>query len=76
MSPASCAHGCGRVGVSDQTDVASLREQVRADLAARIAALTWIAERLEKHVPMQPPAADPATMALARAHFGVDFTAE
>ena len=38
--------------------------------AARIAALTIIVERLEKHVPMTPPDADPGLMALARAHYG------
>ncbi|RZI60162.1 MAG: polyphosphate kinase [Zymomonas sp.] len=38
--------------------------------AARIATLTWIADRLEKHVPMDPPAADPELIALAKAHFG------
>jgi polyphosphate kinase 2 (PPK2 family) len=38
--------------------------------AARIAALTHVADRLERHVPMDPPAADPALIALARAHFG------
>jgi polyphosphate kinase 2 (PPK2 family) len=41
--------------------------------AARLAALTWIAERLEKHVPMEPPEADPDMITLARAHFGDDF---
>ncbi|SFR98469.1 polyphosphate kinase 2 family protein [Sphingomonas jatrophae] len=38
--------------------------------AARIAALKWIADRLEKHVPMQPPPADPAVLALAKQAFG------
>lgn len=33
--------------------------------AARIAALTAIADRLEKAVPMEPPAADPALVAMA-----------
>ncbi len=33
--------------------------------AARIAALTWIADRLEKAVPMEPPEADPAVQELA-----------
>ena len=41
--------------------------------AARIAALTWIAERLEKAVPMAAPPADPAVIALAKAAFGGDF---
>jgi polyphosphate kinase 2 (PPK2 family) len=38
--------------------------------AARIAVLTHVAERLERRVPMTPPAADPAMIALAKAHFG------
>jgi polyphosphate kinase 2 (PPK2 family) len=38
--------------------------------AARIAALTAIAERLEAAVPMTPPEADPAILALAREAFG------
>ncbi|MEA3033245.1 MAG: AMP-polyphosphate phosphotransferase, partial [Sphingomonadales bacterium] len=38
--------------------------------AARIAALTAIAERLEAAVPMTPPEADPAIVALAREAFG------
>lgn len=38
--------------------------------AARIAVLTAVADQLEKHVPMDAPDADPATIALARAHFG------
>lgn len=41
--------------------------------AARIAALTYIADRLEKAVPMIPPPIDPALPALARAAFGPDF---
>jgi polyphosphate kinase 2 (PPK2 family) len=38
--------------------------------AARIAALTHIADRLERLVPMTPPPADPAIIALAQAAFG------
>jgi AMP-polyphosphate phosphotransferase len=44
--------------------------------AARIAALTWIADRLEKQVPMKPPAADAELVRLAQAHFGPDFKVE
>jgi len=33
--------------------------------SARIAALTYIADRLEKHVPMDPPEADPELLRLA-----------
>jgi polyphosphate kinase 2 (PPK2 family) len=38
--------------------------------AARLAALTAVAERLEAAVPMAPPEADPAILALAREAFG------
>lgn len=38
--------------------------------SARIAALTYIAERLEAHVPMDPPEADPALLAQAREVIG------
>jgi polyphosphate kinase 2 (PPK2 family) len=38
--------------------------------AARIAALTWIADRLEKAVPMDPPDADAEVMALAEKELG------
>ncbi|MEG3164112.1 polyphosphate kinase [Sphingomonas sp. PB2P19] len=38
--------------------------------AARIAALTAIADRLEDNVPMAPPALDPAVEKVARAAFG------
>ncbi|MDB5684496.1 MAG: hypothetical protein JWM38_109 [Sphingomonas bacterium] len=41
--------------------------------AARIAALTYIADRLEKVVPMAPPAPDPALVRLAKAELGVDI---
>ncbi|SNS23185.1 Polyphosphate kinase 2, PPK2 family [Sphingomonas laterariae] len=41
--------------------------------AARIAALTYIADRLEKSVPMTPPPASPELIALARSNFGADF---
>lgn len=44
--------------------------------AARIAALTWIADRLEKAVPMAPPEASAELMALAREHFGKDIAGE
>jgi len=37
--------------------------------AARIAAMTCVAEALERHVPMTPPAADPAVVELAREAF-------
>ena len=40
--------------------------------AARIAALTHIVEVLEKHVPKDPPAADPAVIELARKAFGYE----
>lgn len=40
--------------------------------AARIAALTCIADALEKHVPMKMPDADPAVVALAREAFGYE----
>jgi hypothetical protein len=40
--------------------------------AARIAALTAIAEALEKRVPMQPPEARPEIQALGAAAFGED----
>jgi polyphosphate kinase 2 (PPK2 family) len=40
--------------------------------AARIAALTYIAERLEKMVPLTPPPADPEVVRLARSRFGTD----
>jgi polyphosphate kinase 2 (PPK2 family) len=39
---------------------------------ARIAALTHIADVLEKAVPMKPPAADPEVAKLAKEHFGID----
>ena len=39
---------------------------------ARIAALTHIADVLEKAVPMKPPAADPEVVALAKKHFDLD----
>ncbi len=38
--------------------------------AARIAALTWIADRLEEGVPMDPPPLDPAVEKVARAALG------
>lgn len=38
--------------------------------AARIAAMTHVAEALERHVPMIPPDADPAVVELAREAFG------
>jgi polyphosphate kinase 2 (PPK2 family) len=41
--------------------------------AARIAALTLIADRLEKAVPMVPPPATAELTALAKATFGADF---
>jgi len=40
---------------------------------ARIAALTHIADVLEKAVPMKPPAADPEVVALAKTHFELDL---
>jgi polyphosphate kinase 2 (PPK2 family) len=40
--------------------------------AARIAALTYIADRLEKVVPMKPPIADPEVVRLAKSRFGTD----
>ena len=39
--------------------------------AARIAALTAIADHLEKHVPMAPPEADPALIRLATENLGL-----
>ncbi len=44
--------------------------------AARIAALTYIADRLEKAVPLAPPPIDPALVALAKKIFGEDFETE
>ncbi len=41
--------------------------------AARIAALSYIAKRLEKAVPITPPPADPALERLAKQAFGDDF---
>jgi len=38
--------------------------------AGRIAALTRIVDALERHVPMKPPQADPAVVALAEKAFG------
>ena len=38
--------------------------------AARIAALTWIADRLEEGVSMDPPALDPAVERAAREALG------
>ncbi len=43
--------------------------------SARIAALNYIADRLEKHVPMEPPEADPKVIALAQDTIG-DLLAE
>jgi AMP-polyphosphate phosphotransferase len=40
---------------------------------ARIAALTHIADVLEKAVPMKPPSADPEVVTLAKQHFGIDL---
>jgi hypothetical protein len=40
--------------------------------AARIAALTAIADALEKHVPMKPPKPSPEIEELARDAFGKD----
>ncbi|RZM19882.1 MAG: polyphosphate kinase, partial [Sphingomonas sp.] len=39
--------------------------------AARIAALTAIADRLEQNVPMDPPPLDPAVEAVAKAALGL-----
>jgi len=39
---------------------------------ARVAALTYIADMLEKAVPMKPPSADPEVVRLAKAHLDVD----
>ena len=41
--------------------------------AARIAALTTIADKLEKAIPMVPPPAGPDLIALAKATYGADF---
>jgi polyphosphate kinase 2 (PPK2 family) len=41
--------------------------------AARIAALTYVADRLEKLVPMAPPAADAESVRLAKDKFGLDI---
>jgi AMP-polyphosphate phosphotransferase len=41
--------------------------------SARIAALTYIADRLEKKVPMEPRAIDPTIEVLARNAFGTDI---
>jgi AMP-polyphosphate phosphotransferase len=40
--------------------------------AARIAALTYVAERLEKHVPLKPPPCDPELARLAKDTFGME----
>ena len=40
--------------------------------SARIAALTAIVERMEKVLPMTPPAADPEVVALAKEAFGYE----
>ncbi|WP_380877675.1 hypothetical protein ACFB49_13790 [Sphingomonas sp. DBB INV C78] len=44
--------------------------------AARIAALNFIADRLEKTVPMSPPPISSDLVALAKANFGSDFEVE
>jgi len=41
--------------------------------AARIAALTYIADRLEKHCPMTPPPADPELVRLAKKELGIEI---
>ena len=41
--------------------------------AARIAALTWIADRLEKAVPMAPPPADADLVKLAKDRLGLEI---
>lgn len=41
--------------------------------AARIAALTLVADRLEANAPMQPPPCDDALRALARDHYGIEL---
>lgn len=41
--------------------------------AARIAALTYIADRLERHVPVEPPPVDPELARLAKEVFGVEL---
>lgn len=38
--------------------------------AARIAVMQHVADRLEEHVPMEPPEADPKIVALAESHLG------
>jgi len=43
---------------------------------ARIAALTHIANVLEKAVPMKPPVVDPETARLARKHFGIEINGD
>jgi len=40
--------------------------------AARIAALTYIADRLEKHVPVEPPPCDPELAKLAKKELGIE----
>jgi len=42
--------------------------------AARIAALTYIADRLEKAVPMTPPKADEVLVGLAKTELGIDIS--
>jgi hypothetical protein len=42
--------------------------------SARIEALTYIADRLEKHAPAKPPHADPKVAELAKTHFGTDIS--
>jgi polyphosphate kinase 2 (PPK2 family) len=43
---------------------------------ARITALRWIADRLEKAVPMNPPPVDPEFLKFAREQLGVTVDAE
>ena len=40
--------------------------------AARIAALTAVADALEAHVPMEPPPIDPEVEKVAKAALGLD----
>ena len=57
----------------ERTDTKSARWTVidaNSKKAARIAALTAIADQLEAHVPMTPSAVDPEVMALAEQAFG------
>jgi hypothetical protein len=41
--------------------------------AARLAVLSWVVKQMEKAVPADPPAIDPAMASLAREKMGLDI---